>query len=192
MAKKRTGQDRPGKGSPDQLKSRIRASSVTRTQGARKLSERSQSTRGALLNVASDMRRNPKLTFTQACQNRGVDPRSRRSYAKSLFYKNASGRVGVRKSDPYSQKMSIPSVRPDVLIHFVAKGSGDRHLVGEWMASLNEAARGEFNRLKRFPKGIVIDGVRLPTDAHEVQKILEAMEGAETPFERLYEMGGAS
>jgi hypothetical protein len=64
--------------------------------------------------------------------------------------------------------------------------------VGEWFAAINEAARGESDRLKRFPKGIAIDGVRLPTDAHRVQKILESMDGAETPFERLYEMGGAS
>lgn len=44
--------------------------------------------------------------------------------------------------------------------------------------------------MHRFPKGIVIDGVRLPTGATEVQQILEVLESAETPFERLYEVAG--
>ena len=55
--------------------------------------------------------------------------------------------------------------------------------MGEWFASINEAARGDFDRLNRFPRGTVIDGVLLPTDSEEVQQILEAMEGAESPFE---------
>jgi len=88
--------------------------------------------------------------------------------------------------------MSIPSARPDVLIHFVAKGSKERHLVGEWFASINEAARGNFERLNNFPKGTVISGVRLSTEAREVQRILETMEGSETPFERLYVLAGAA
>ena len=64
--------------------------------------------------------------------------------------------------------------------------------MGEWFASIIEAGRGDFDRLNRFPKGTVIDGVRLPTGAHEVQQILEAMEGAESPFERLYAMAGGA
>ena len=58
--------------------------------------------------------------------------------------------------------------------------------MGEWLASILEAGRNDFSRLNRFPKGTFIDGVRLPTGAYEVQKILEAMENSESPFERLY------
>jgi len=64
--------------------------------------------------------------------------------------------------------------------------------VGEWFASIREAGRGDFARLNRFPKGTFIDGVHLPTAAYEVQKILEAMESSESPFEQLYAMAGAA
>jgi hypothetical protein len=58
----------------------------------------------------------------------------------------------------------------------------------QWFASVNEAARGDFDRLSRFPKGVLIDGVQLPTEPHEVQQILEAIDSAESPFEHLYAM----
>jgi len=64
--------------------------------------------------------------------------------------------------------------------------------VGEWIAALNEAARGDFDRINRFPKRTVIAGVRLPTKPQKVQQILEAMESAENPFEQLYAMAGAA
>jgi len=86
--------------------------------------------------------------------------------------------------------LQIPSTQPDVLIPLHTKSSKERYLVGEWFASINEAARGDFERLNRFPHGIVIDGVQLPTEIHEVQQILEAMESAESPFERLYATAG--
>jgi hypothetical protein len=86
--------------------------------------------------------------------------------------------------------MCIPGTRPDVLIHFVARGNKERHLVGEWFAAIKEAGRGDSARLNRFLKGTVVDGVRLPTGAYEVQRVLEAMENSESPFEQLYAMAG--
>ena len=193
MARKRTGQDRPGKGSPDQRKSRIRTSSVARPRSARNLSERSQSSRAKALHVLSDLRRDPKLTLSQAAKNREVSPRSIRKYIGSqLKQERSGGKLRVTSSDRLRATLHIPSTKPDVLIPIHTKTSSERHLVGEWFASINEAASGNFDRLNRFPKGLVIDGVLLPTDSQEVQQILEAMEGAETPFERLYVMGGAS
>jgi len=64
--------------------------------------------------------------------------------------------------------------------------------VGEWFAAIKEAGGGDFRRLNQFPKGTFVGGVRLPTDTYEVQKILEAMESAESPFEQLYAMAGAA
>ena len=158
-----------------------------------RLSEHSQSARSKSFHVLSDLRRDPTLTLTQAAKNREVSVRSVRKYIGSQLRQDRRGaRIRVTKSDRLRATLHIPSTKPDILIPIRTKRSKERQLIGEWQASLNEAARGEFNRLKRFPKGVVIGGVRLPTDAHEVQKILEAMEGAETPFERLYEMGGAS
>src|ERR1700686_519677 len=182
MARKRTGQGRPGKGSPDQLKSRIRTSSVARPHGARNLSERSQSTRAKALHVLSDLRRDPKLTLSRAAKNREVSPRSIRKYIGSqLKQERSGGRLRVTSSDRLRATVHIPSTRPDVLIPIHAKSSKERYLVGEWFASIVEAGRGDFSRLNQFPKGIYIDGVRLPTGAYEVQKILEAMENSESP-----------
>jgi len=193
MARKQTGQDRPGKGSPDQLKSRTRNSIVARRQGARNLSERSQSTRTKALHVLSDLRRDPKLTLTQAAKNREVSPRSIRKYIESqLKQERPGGKLRVTASDRLRATLHIPSTKPDVLIPIHTRSSMERYLVGEWFASIKEAGRGDFSRLNRFPKGTYIGGVRLPTGAYEVQKILEAIENSESPFERLYATAGGA
>ena len=64
--------------------------------------------------------------------------------------------------------------------------------MGEWFAAIKEAGRGDFTRLDKFPKGTFVGGVRLPTGHYEVQRILEAMENSESPFEQLYAMAGAT
>lgn len=190
MARKGSGQGRPPKDSPGQNKSRIRAPIVPSPQGARNLSERSEATYVKSLHVLSDLRRDPDLSLTPAAKNRGVSPRSVWNYVGSELREDPSGRIRVTKSDRLHATLHIPSTNPEVLIPIHTKGSRERYLIGEWMASINEAARGDFDRLDRFPKGVVIDGVPLPTDASEVQQILEAMESAETAFEHLYEVAG--
>ena len=193
MARKRTGQGRRGKGSPGQHKSRIRNSILARTRGARNLSKRSQSTRAKALHVLSDLRRDAKLTLTQAAKNREVSPRSIRKYVESqLKQERPGGKLRVTASDRLRATLHIPSTKPDVLISIHTKSSKERYLVGEWFASVVEAGRGDFSRLNRFPKGTFVDGARLPTGAHEVQKILEAMENSESPFERLYASAGGA
>jgi hypothetical protein len=124
-------------------------------------------------------------------ENREVSPRSIRKYVGSQLKQERSGRkLRVTASDRLRTTLRIPSTKPDVLIPIHTKSSKERYLVGEWFASLKEAARGDFSRLKRFPKGTYIDGVRLPTGAYEVQRIGEAMETSESPFERLYASAG--
>jgi hypothetical protein len=101
MARKQTGQDAPGKGSPDQRKSRIRTSSVARPRSARNLSERSQSTRAKALHVLSDLRRDPKLTLSRAAKNREVSPRSIRKYIGSqLKQERPGGKLRVARRIP--------------------------------------------------------------------------------------------
>ena len=159
----------------------------------RGMPERSRSTRAKAFHVLSDLRRNPELTVTQAARNREISPRSVRKYIGSQLKQERSGaKLRATASDLLRATLHIPSTKPDVLIPIHTKNSRERYLVGEWFASINEAARGGFDRLNNFPKGTVIDGVLLPTDTEEVQQILEAMEGAETPFERLYVMAGAT
>lgn len=193
MARKQTGQDRPGKGSPDQRKSRTRKLIVARRRGARNVSERSQSTRAKALHVLSDLRHNPKLTLTQAARNREISSRSIRKYIGSqLKQERSGGRIRVTTSDRLRATLHIPNTKPDVLIPIHTRSSKERYLVGEWFASIKEAGRGDFSRLARFPKRTFIGGVRLPTGAYEVQRILEAMESSESPFEQLYAMAGAA
>jgi len=191
MARNRTGQGRPGRASPGQRKSRIRTSSVRRSNSTRNLSERSQSTRAKALHVLSDLRRDPKLTLTQAARNREVSPRSIRKYIGSqIRQERPGGKLRITSSDRLHAILHIPSTKPDVLIPIHTKSSKERYLVGEWFAAIKEAGRDDFSRLKRFPKQTYINGVRLPTGAYEVQKILEAMETSESPFERLYSTAG--
>ena len=193
MARKRTGQDRPGEGSPGQRKSRIRTPIVSpRDTSSKRLSDRGQAERTKALHVLSDLRRDPNLTPTQAAKNREISLDAIRKYiGPQLIQERPGGRIRVTQSDRLQATLQIPSDKPDVLIPIHTRSSKERYLVGEWFASINEASRGDFTRLKQFPKGIVIDGVRLPTEPHDVQRILEAMETAEQPFEHLYAWAGA-
>src|SRR5215831_2857696 len=176
MARKRTGQGRPGKGPPGQGKSRFRSSSARRPQRTHNLSERSQSTRDKTFHVLSDVRRNPELTATQAAGNRGVSLRSLQKYIGSqLKRERPGGRIRVTKSDRLRATLQI-QIKPGVLTPLHTKSSKERYLVGEWIASIKEAGRRDLSRLNRFPKDTYIDGVRLPTGADEVQKILETLE----------------
>jgi hypothetical protein len=159
----------------------------------RNLSQHSRSTRIKALHVLSDLRRDPSLTFTQAAKNREISTRSvRKQIGSQLKQERPGGRIRVPASDRIRETLNIPSTRPDVLIPIHTKGSKERYLVGEWIAAIKEAGRGDFGRLNRFPKGTFIDGVRLPTGRYEVQKILEALETSESPFERLYATAGAA
>jgi len=157
-----------------------------------RLSASSRSRRIKALHVLSDLRRDPNLSFTQAAKNREISTRSvRREIRSQLRQERPGGRIRVTASDRIRETMQIPSTRSDVLIAIHTKGSKERYLVGEWIAAIKEAGRGDFARLKRFPRETFIDGVRLPTGRYEVQKILEALETSETPFERVYSLAGA-
>jgi hypothetical protein len=160
---------------------------------ARNLSERRHSAKSKALHVLSDLRRDTNLTLTQAAKNREVSLRSIRKHIGSqLKQDRPGGRIRVTPSDRLRWTMSIPSTKPDVRMSIHTKNSKERYVVGEWFAAINEARDGDFTRINKFPKGTRVDGVRLPTGTHEVQRILEAMENSEQPFEDLYAMAGAA
>ena len=54
------------------------------------------------------------------------------------------------------------------------------------MDALNTAGRGDFSKIRKFPEGKSVGGVRLATNDHEIQLILDAMAEEESPFEGLY------
>jgi hypothetical protein len=54
------------------------------------------------------------------------------------------------------------------------------------MDALNAAGRRDFSKMNKFPRGLVIGGVRLPTGIYEIQRIVEALAEVEAPYEGLY------
>jgi hypothetical protein len=150
------------------------------------LPERSRSARSHALNVLADLRRDPSLTFTQAARNRGVKPRTIHKYAASALRKDSSGRIKALASDRFRETLYIPGTKPDESIPIRTRNSRERQLIGQWMAALNDAGRGDFSGMSQFPKGTVVGGVRLPTNPEEVQRILEVAVESEGPYEGLY------
>jgi hypothetical protein len=132
------------------------------------------------------MRRDPTLTYTQAAHNRKIDPRSVRKHIGSAFYKDPSGRIRARGADHFRQTLHIPTAKPGIQIPVPTRGFRQRKLLGRWMDALNAAGRGDFSKLKKFPRGQIVGGVHLPTEAYEVQRILEALAEEEGPYEGLY------
>jgi hypothetical protein len=145
------------------------------------------------LHVLSDLRREPNLSLTQAAKNREINTRSvRKQIGSQLKQERPGGRIRATSSDRLRETLNIPSTKPGVLIPIHTRSSKERYLVGEWFASIIEAGRDDFSRLNRFPKRTYVGGVRLPTGVYEVQKMLEAMENSESPFERLYATAGGA
>jgi hypothetical protein len=92
----------------------------------------------------------------------------------------------VRSSDRLRQTLYIPGTEPGEEIPVRTSNSSERQTLGKWMAALNYAGRGDFSRIRAFPRGQSIGGVTLPTSDHEIQRILDALAEAESPFEGLY------
>jgi hypothetical protein len=148
---------------------------------SRKLSARERSAQ-----VRRDMLRNSRLSLTRAARNRNVDPRTVRKYFGGALKKNSSGRIKVRPDDRLRQTLYIPGTEPGEEIPVPTISSHERRVVGKWMAALNFAGRGDFSRIRAFPRGQSIGGVTLPTSDYEIQRILDALVEAESPFEGLY------
>lgn len=201
MASKGTGQRvTPGKGrSTGQRSSRIRKSIVPRSTGGRKsnaryrlsgLTPRSLSARSRAIQVLRDLRSDPSLTFSQAAENRGVDPSTIHKYVNSALRKDDSGRVVARPSDSLRETLFIPSTKPDDRIPVPTKNNKERQLVGQWHKALNAAGKGDFAALRAFilehGNSPFVGGVRLPTSAFQIQKLLEAQAESDAKLEGPY------
>jgi len=136
--------------------------------------------------VLEDMRGDPSLSLSEAARKRRIDPRSVRKHFGSALRKDSSGRVRAKPSNRRHKTLYIPSASPGVSVPVVTRSRRERLLLGEWMAALNAAGRGNFSRMRKFPKRQVIGGVRLATGPKEVQRILNALAEEESPFEGLY------
>jgi hypothetical protein len=151
------------------------------------LSHRSRpETRDRAFQVLGDMRRDPSLTFTRAARSRKIDPRSVRALISSAFRRDSSGRIKARFSDRYRKTLHIPSDKPEIRIPVPTKHSRERRLIGRWLDALNAAGKGDFTKLREFPRDQFVGGVLLPTNLLEVQPILRALAEQESPYEGLY------
>jgi hypothetical protein len=156
------------------------------TQRRADLTTLSLSARARSLQVLSDLRRDPSLTFSQAAENRDVGRGTVRKYISAALRRDDSGRVKARLNDRIRETMFIPGTKPDEPIPVHTKSSQERKLVGQWHTALNAAARGDFSLIRNFPRGQMVGGVLLPTGPYQIQKILAAQAEAETKLEGPY------
>jgi hypothetical protein len=150
----------------------------------RKLPERSQSARSQGFAVLRKIREGQSLTA--ALKDSGTTRPTFLRYFGSELRTDSSGRIHPRsKSDSKRETLLIPNSEGG-RTPVPTRGSSERKRVGEWMAALNAAGDGDFSLIRAFPKRLFIGGVRLPTSDYEVQRILEALEDREEPYEGLY------
>src|SRR5439155_6027252 len=153
MARRRRERQKvaPGKVSPGARNNKSRtkkiihrtSTGVNVTPRLADLTPRSLSARSRSLQVLSDLRRDPSLTFSQAAENRSVDRGTARKYISSSLRRDESGRIKARPNDRMRETMFIPSPKPNEQIPVHTKSSQERKLVGQWHTALNAAAKGD-------------------------------------------------
>jgi hypothetical protein len=136
--------------------------------------------------VRRDMLRNSSLSLTRAARKRKIDPRSVLKHFPTDFQKNPSGRFKVRPNDRSRQTLHIPGFEPGEEVPVPTKSARERRLLGRWMGALKAAGRDDFSKMNKFPRDLVIGGVRRPTKKADIQRILNSLAEAESPFEGLY------
>ncbi len=162
-------------------------------QSANKLppAERLRSTRSSQRlelgkRVIADMLGDPSLSFTAASRKWKVDSRWVRQHFSSDLRKDSSGRIRAKVRNPRHKTLYKPTATPGESIPVVTKSKRERRLLGQWMAALNAAGRGDWSKMRKFPKRKRIGGVLLETNPEDVQAILTALAEEESPFEGLY------
>lgn len=138
----------------------------------------------------ADMLGDPSLSFTAAARKWKVDRRWLGEHFASDLQKNSSGRIKAKLHNPRHKTLYKPTATPGMPDPVLTKSKRERLELGEWLAALNEAGRGNWSRIEKFPKGKRIGGVLLETDPKQVQEILEALADEESPFEALYRAVG--
>jgi hypothetical protein len=94
--------------------------------------------------VIADMLGDPSLSFTAAARKWGVDPRWLQKYFGSEFEKSSSGRIRAKVRNPRHKTLYKPTATPGMPVPVVTKSKRERLLLGEWMAALNEAGKGDW------------------------------------------------
>ena len=138
----------------------------------------------------ADMAADSSLAFTPTAHKRGLDPRWVLREFGSQLEKDSSGRIRAKVRSRRRKTLYIPTATPDVRTPVATRNQRERKKVGKWMAAINAARGGNFSKMKKLPRRLVIGGVRLETSPKKVQEILVAMAEQESPFEGLYRAMG--
>jgi len=136
--------------------------------------------------LVADMAGDSSLAFTPTARKRGLDPRWVLREFGSQLEKDSSGRIRAKTRSRRRKTLYIPTATPDVRTPVATRNQRERKKVGKWMAAINAARGGNFSKLKKLPRRLVIGGVRLETSPKKVQEILVALAEQESPFEGLY------
>jgi hypothetical protein len=159
---------------------------TTPTAGKRSQSLGRLRRRKAGKRLVADMAADPSLVFTPTALKRGLDPRWVLREFGSQFEKDSSGRIRAKARSRRGKTLYIPTATPGVRTPVPTRNKRERKKVGKWMAALNAAGRGDFSKMKKLPRKLVIGGVRLETSPKKVQEILTALAEQESPYEGLY------
>lgn len=115
-----------------------------------------------------------------------LDPRWMLREFGSQLEKDSSGRIRATTLNRRRKTLYIPTETPDVRTPIATQNKRERNKVGKWMAALNAAGRGDFSKMKKLPRKLVIRGVRLETSPKKVQEIVVALSEQESPYEGPY------
>ena len=157
---------------------------IRRRKSPKKSNKQSIQKRASL--VRRDMLRNPKLSLNRAARRRRIDPRSVLTHFPTDFQKDSSGQFKARSNDRSRQTLHLPWFEPGEEIPVPTKSARERRLLARWLGALKAAGRRDFSKIEKFPRGLTIGGVRIPTEKAEIQRILNSLAEAEAPFEGLY------
>lgn len=136
--------------------------------------------------LLADMSAHPDLPFAVAARKWGLDRRWARIQLGSKLYMDSSGHLRVTRRDRRQRILYIPTATPGVRTPLATRNKQERKKVGRWITAVYAARDGDFFKLKKLPRRLVVGGVRLETSPERVQAILNALAEEESPFEGLY------
>jgi hypothetical protein len=134
-----------------------------------RLSERSKAARDRALHALAAMRRDPKLTITEAAKLYNVSSRTMRSRLPLAFDQDrAGGRIRPTPSDHELRQLQIPG--PNGPIEVNANGSKEASELAAYKSAVNRFLRGERNALAPW-HGKKIGGVELVTSSYKLKSL---------------------
>jgi hypothetical protein len=141
------------------------------------LPKRRQAARERGLHVLAAMRRDPKLSLTQAAKLQGVKRDTVKKYFSSAL-KQSQGKFRVTKGDRYSVTLYVPD-HNGKSVEVRTRSSKEREALGQYLRDLGRYLGGKLGTADFEAKwnGKKIAGVELVTDRRTLVSIEPALSG---------------